>query len=182
MDEKAYDPLTFMSRKILRYVVAASIGDIVAWQHYNSERQKQETEAGLKESTVWVTEYLCVYREPSVGLTLRSPPPPGSFSTVTCAMGKLKPQQISQIGIFTSVLYNPITPTALKPLCACVCVSCVTGLNLLQTANQYSLLLSISTQQWRRQPANQHEAEQWLDMLLSYFSSKLHKDYWIFTE
>lgn len=72
------------------------------------------------ESTVWVIEYLCVYPEPRVGLTLRSPPPPGSFSSVTCAMGKLKPQQISQTGIFTSTLYNPITPTALKPLCACV--------------------------------------------------------------
>lgn len=50
MDVTAYDPLAFMSRKVLRDVVAASIGYIVAWQHYNSERHKQETEAELKET------------------------------------------------------------------------------------------------------------------------------------
>lgn len=50
MDVTASDPLAFMSRKILREVVAASIGYIVAWQHYNSERHRQETEAELKET------------------------------------------------------------------------------------------------------------------------------------
>lgn len=73
-------------------------------------------------STIWVIEYLCVYLEHRVGLTLRSPPPPGSFSAMTCAMGKLKPQQISQTGIFTSPLYNPVTPLCLKNHHVHVCV------------------------------------------------------------
>lgn len=36
--------------KTLRYVVTASVGYIVAWQRYRSERHKQETQAGLKET------------------------------------------------------------------------------------------------------------------------------------
>lgn len=132
------------------------------------------------ESTVWVIEYLCVYPEPSVRLTLRSPPPPGSFSTVTCVMGKLKPQQISQTGIFTSPLFNPITLTALKPLCACVCDRSKSSPNSksVQPTAQYKHPTMKS-----RQAANQHGAEQWWDMLLYDLSGESHKDgYWIEVE
>lgn len=136
------------------------------------------------ESTIWVIEYLCVYPKPIVGLTLRSPPPPGSFSTMTCAMGKLKPQQISQTGIFTSPLHNPITPTALKPPCACVWVCmCVTGLNLLQTANQYNLLLRMSNQQWRagNQPISTGLSNDWTCHLMT-FQVNHTNIYWIALE
>lgn len=108
------------------------------------------------ENTFWVMEYVYVYPEPSVGLTLRSPPPSGSFSTVTCAMGKLKPQQISQTGIFTSPLYNPITPAALKPLCACVCDRSKSSPN--SKSVQPTTRCKHPTMK-SRQPANQHRVE-----------------------
>lgn len=63
-------------------------------------------------------------------------------------MGELKPADISQTGIFTSLLYNPVTLAAFKPrhVRARSCV-CAAGLNLLQTANLCSLLLGLSSQQ-----------------------------------
>lgn len=102
----------------------------------------------------------------------------GVFPPWHVRWGNFKPQQISQTGIFTSPLYNPKTsPHCLKTT---VCM-CVTGLNLLQTANQYSLLLSISTQQWRAgsRPISAG-LEQWLDMLLYDLSGESRKDGWIF--
>lgn len=82
VNEKASDPQAFMLRKLLRCAVAASAGYTVAWQLYNSQRHKPETQADLKEThrlCIWVTEYLCVYPQPTVVLSSRSPPPPGSF-------------------------------------------------------------------------------------------------------
>lgn len=96
----------------LRYWSCVATLPFTVTQARNTSRTKRKpSEQRL------VIEYLRVYPEPSVGLT----PPPGSFSTVTCAMGRLKPQQISQTGIFTSPLCNPITPAALK---STVCREC----------------------------------------------------------
>lgn len=85
----------------------------------------QERQAGLKDTRkqCLVIEYFSVYPKPCVGLTCPTPPPPGSFFTLTCAMGKLKPTDIFQTGIFTSLLYNPVTLAAFKPrACACALV------------------------------------------------------------
>lgn len=96
-----------------------------------------------------VIEYLRVYPEPSVGLT----PPPGSFSTVTCAMGRLKPQQISQTGIFTSPLCNPITPAALK---STVCRECDRSKSSPNSKSVDPTALCKHTTMKSRQAANRH--------------------------
>lgn len=83
-----------------------------------------ETHARLKDflKACLVIEYLCVYPEPSVPLMLRPPPPPGSCSTVTCAMRKLKPRQISPKQEFSLLFFIiPQIPTAFKPQCVYMC-------------------------------------------------------------
>lgn len=96
--------------------------------------------------------------------------------------GKLKPRHIFQTGIFTSLLFNPVTPIVLKntSVFARVCVTCLIRL---QTANQYSPLLRLALPTMAsRQPANQHEARRWPDKLTCDLYGESHKDCWMFAE
>lgn len=136
----------------------------------------QERHAELKDTRkqCWVIEYFSVYP----GLTCPTPPPPGSFFSLTCVMGKLKPQPISpKQEFFTSLLYNPVTPAAFKSQCARA-RACGRAK---PSPNSKSVPPAARFRHTKksRQPSNRRGAEQWLDMMLCDLTGDSRRDFYL---
>lgn len=181
--------LLFLSRKLLRCTVAASVSYTVAWQHYNAQRHKPETQADVGEihRVLFGSLNTSVFTL-SLRRDWRVDPHPLSGSFFHCDMcegEKLKPRHIFQTGIFTSLPFNPVTPIILKNTSSCVrtCVSVCDRSNT--SPNRKSVQPTAEFRQptmKNRQPANQHEAQRWLDRLICDLWGESHKDYWMFAE